>query len=137
MGIGVMDHVKAMASEVATGPLVSNVIIGLVYGFTIPPGRSFSKSISLNIGLEIEKVCALVMSGVVHLELGIVQSDKDGVAGLYVAVDVVMTFVAAGVCPADEMKEMKVTADIPFSIDILCIAPIEVCEPGLRGDLDG
>lgn len=130
-----MDHVKAVASEVAAGSLVSNVIIGLVYGFPISPGRSIVEAVSFDIWLKIEKVRALIMPGVVHLELGIVQSDKDRVAGLYVAMDIVMTFVAAGVCPADEVEEVKVSTKGPLSIDISSVSPIEICEPFLRGDL--
>lgn len=133
MAIGVMVHWEAVTSQVTSRSLVAKlIIVNFIDHLTISPHRLVWNPISLYIRLKIDQVRILIVARIVPGKLWIIEADKNGISRLDVAVDIVMTFVAAGIGPADQMKGVKVSAWIILAVYIVGSPPIKIGQTGLR-----
>ena len=66
--------------------------------------------VGANTGLKIEQVGAILMAGIINLKFCVIQTDVNRIAGLHIAVNIVMAFMASSIGSTRQVQVMKIVA---------------------------
>ena len=124
MGIGIMNHREPVAQEITAWTFMPSIKASA--GLTTSPsphtGTGFGPPLTIcplimpdchsqsNLRLKIDQMGRILMAGVINLKICVIKTQIDRIASLDIAMNIPVTFNAAGIGPPHQMEVMKIIA---------------------------